>query len=306
MKYAPILGSNMTGRIGGVVASHNTYGTFFRRYVVPVNPNTTGQQSQRAAFANVSQSWRQLSKAQQLAWTTAAPQHQVPNPIGGSMTLTGQALFMRLNTLRRRIGLPFVLEAPTTDEIPSITLPTIALDLDGSFTATFDAADQWNDPDGGIIVSASPLLSAGINFNGQFVDVGTAINPDNTPVAFQIPYSTVAGGVIRLRYRSSTPDGRLSDLVYDELTTPTQAIVTKAQKFGVTVAFFFSREALVADFSAGEFTDNAVAAISIAQAVDTHTIIATFAAVAAGDAWTLTPAGAGAAYTPPQSGVVVA
>lgn len=305
MKFAPILGSNLTGRLGGIVASHNTNGTYFRRYVVPVNPNTTGQQAQRNSFAAVSQSWRGLSKFDQAAWTTAAPQHQVPNSTGGNLTLTGQALFMRMNTLRQRIGLALITTPPTTSEIPTITPPTVVVELDGSVTITFEAADEWNATGGGILWSASPLLSNGVNFNGQYVTVidGSAVDPEATPTASQLPYSTVAGGRITFRFSAVTPDGRLSDYLYVDVDVPTQAIVTSFVVASPTSAVVtFSIDVDVADFSDTDFAAPPGVIATIVQA-GTNSFTITGTGLAAGTPWTLNPAGAGGAYTPEQSGI---
>lgn len=304
MKFAPTLGSNMTGRLGGTVFSHNTYGPYARIYAVPVNRNTPGQQAQRSAFAAVSQLWRSMSKPQQVAWTVAAPQHTVPNSTGGSLVLTGQALFMRINTLRRRIGLSLLSEAPATDTVPAITIPVVSLDLTGLVGVTFDAGDEWNASDGGILVSASPLLSAGVSFNSYYTNLGSAIFPGNTQQVFTLPYSTVAGGRIVLQYRSTTPDGRLSNLVYQELTAPQQAIVTSAiVTSATTVLFTFSRATPVADFGPSDFVFGTGTSVSLAQGALPNQIEVTGVGEVAGDTWTLIPAGTASAYTPTQTGV---
>lgn len=306
MKFNALIGSNMTGKLGGIVASHNTYGPYFRKLVIPVNRNTTGQQAQRRAFATMSQTWRALELAQQNAWGLAAPQNTVPNSTGGSLTLSGQALFMRMNVLRQRIGLPIVTNAPTSTEVPTITLPTVVLNLDGSLTITFDAGDEWNALNGGIIVSASPLLSSGRNFNSQYTDVGTIGFPGEDPQAFLLPYSTVAGGRITLRYRSTTPDGRLSDLTYQDITAPQQAVVQSFFVNGATTAHVqFSRNIDAADFAAGDFTGPWQTTVTAVAQDQPNTLILTGTVFHSPSTFILTPSGAAAAYTPVQTGPVV-
>jgi hypothetical protein len=305
MKFAPILGSNMTGRIGGVVASRNTYGGYFRRLVRPVNRNTTGQQAQRAAFAAVSQLWRSQSKASQNAWILAAPQHQVPNSIGGTLTLTGQALFMRMNTLRQRIGLPLIAVAPSTDDVPAITGLAVEVDLSGQATVTFNGADEWNLSNGGVLVSVSPLQAQGVNFIGQFTDFGTDTGPTSSMTRL-IPYDVAAGGLVRFRARATTPDGRLSDFAYVDATLPQQAIILEFLRTSSTTAqVTFSRPTPVTDFAFGDFTLDAGTVTAIAQGTDTVWLL-TGTGLAGGTPYVFSPSGAGANYSPEQSGVITA
>lgn len=307
MKFAPLLGSNLTGRLGGIVASHNSSGTYFRRYVVPVNPNTTGQQAQRNAFAVVSQRWRGLNSIQQAAWVAAGPQNTVPNSTGGSLQLTGQQLFMRMNTLRQRIGLPLVDDAPTSDVVPAITTPAVLVALNGDISITFDNTDEWNALGGGILISSSPLLSNGRNFNNAFLATlphEGFQGPISGSASGELAYSTVAGGRIQFRFSAVTPDGRLSDYVYVDVDTLTQAIVTGSVILSATQAeFFFSRNVDVADFTAADMDIDGTPSTLVAQG-DPNSIIWTNTTISAGDAWTLIALGAAGFYTPNQTGLL--
>jgi hypothetical protein len=301
MKFAPILGSNLTGRIGGIVASHNSSGTYFRRYVIPVNPNTSGQQAQRNAFATVSQRWRSLSGFEQQAWVSAGPQNTVPNSTGGSLQLTGQQLFMRMNTLRQRLGLALVTTAPTSSVVPSITIPTATVNLDGTIDITFDSGDEWNQVGGGILCSVSPLLAAGRNFNNQFLAVFGSSGfpgPVAPPAQIATPYNTQSGGRITIRCSAVTPDGRLSDYLYFDVTTPLQSVLQSIfVQSAVSAHATFNNPVVAADFAAADFQGAwRTTCTAVAQGADQFTNASPFLVV---------PSGAAAAYSPQVTGVTL-
>jgi hypothetical protein len=211
-----------------------------------------------------------------------------------------------MNILRNRIGLSLITEAPTSTEIPAVTLPTITLDLDGSFTAEFNAGNEWNAAGGGILVSASPLLSSGRNYNSQFTDVGNTLFPGGTPIAFQLPYSTIAGGRIVLRYRATTPDGRLSDLVYQTITTPAQAIIQSiVVNSAILATVNFANAVDANDFGPGDWTGAFQTTVSALAQGTANQIVLTGTGFTAAAGYTLTPNTPADLYTPIQSGITI-
>ena len=47
MLFVPTIGTKLSGSLGGIVASHNRFGSYFRQRTVPVNPDTADQQMVR-------------------------------------------------------------------------------------------------------------------------------------------------------------------------------------------------------------------------------------------------------------------
>lgn len=113
MKIIPALGP-MSGKVGGLVASHNRSGAYFRRLVTGVNPNTTRQQSVRSSFGGMVNNWLNLlTPAQRGAWNEYAANVAMTDRMGQQIYLTGQNHYIRSNTPRVQAGLALVNDAPT-------------------------------------------------------------------------------------------------------------------------------------------------------------------------------------------------
>ena len=208
MKFKPLIGTDLAGHMGGIVASHNTYGPYLKARTRPVNPRTTGQQSQRNAFGFISAAWRALTSLLQAAWTSPAAQFVKKSRLGDSVILTGSALYSHLNSIRRRIGLTLITTPPTSAEDASATVPTGNLTAStGNLTLTF-AADEWNAANGGVLLSVSPVIQPGRNFVNTYRTLGNVTNPGNATQTFSMPFTVVAGDQVQLKMVGSTPDGR--------------------------------------------------------------------------------------------------
>lgn len=98
MLFKPLLGNQLSGSVGGITASHNRGGAYFRSRSVPTQPNTTRQMTMRAALASLVNAWNSaLSDTQRTAWNTYAASVSVINRIGESIFLTGQQMYIRCN-----------------------------------------------------------------------------------------------------------------------------------------------------------------------------------------------------------------
>lgn len=114
MKYLPLLGTNLSGSIGGITAARTSGTGYFRAKSNPVNPNTGFQQAIRSAFGELVQMWTStLSDAQRTAWRVYAQTITITDSIGQSGFRTGQQHFIGSNTPRLQAGLAPVLNAPT-------------------------------------------------------------------------------------------------------------------------------------------------------------------------------------------------
>jgi len=218
MKFQPLLGTGMSGSVGGVTASHNTYGSYFRKKVKPVNPKSPGMAIQRAAFGAASQAWRTLPTATQLLWVAAAPTLPKISKSGNRVILTGQALFMSVNTLPLKAGAPLITLPPSSSTAAGLTAPTVSIDNTGVVTITF-AADDWNVANGVVDVSISPPISGGRNFIGQFNSLATFKNPGTSPVTATPGFLIPPGSNVQLNFIAETPDGRKSQTVNVPVTS---------------------------------------------------------------------------------------
>lgn len=94
-----------SGSIAGTTHSHNRAGQYTRNRRSPVQPIGTGRRAFiRAAFGASSSGWAALTFAQQNAWSAAAASHPITDSLGQSITLTGQQLYVSINTQLRNCG----------------------------------------------------------------------------------------------------------------------------------------------------------------------------------------------------------
>ena len=72
MKYIGLLSSAASGKLGGVVASHNRNGSYMRRHVIPVQPRTPAQRAVRDQFSGLSSAFRNLGASTIAGWNALA------------------------------------------------------------------------------------------------------------------------------------------------------------------------------------------------------------------------------------------
>lgn len=212
MKFKPTIGTDLTGKLGGIVASHNTYGAYFRRLAKPVNPKTIGQRAQRSAFGAITQAWRGLSTAVQALWIAAAPSLPKVAKNGSKNTLTGQGLFMSVNTLPSRCGAPLITTPPSSATAAGLTTPAITVNATGAVSITY-GADEWNVDGGCVIASISAPVTNGRNYVGEYHTLLPSLFPDTAPVVAPAAFTIPAGSKVQLQFTAETPDGRRSQKV---------------------------------------------------------------------------------------------
>jgi hypothetical protein len=127
-----------SGKLGGMVFSHNRGGAYVRARSMPTQPGGKYQTGIRDAVEAASQQWRALSANARAAWVTWADGNPLPNRIGQSIRLQGNAAYVQLNARIAlnggvQIGLP-----PPGD--PPLPLATMSLNTDvgaGAFNVVY-------------------------------------------------------------------------------------------------------------------------------------------------------------------------
>lgn len=97
MKFKGTFVSDLSGSLGGLVASRNKAGGFLRARVTPTNPQTNVQQANRSAFGSAGSSFHALTPLQKQLWNQFAIDHFTPR--GGRLpgvTYTGQQAYTSL------------------------------------------------------------------------------------------------------------------------------------------------------------------------------------------------------------------
>lgn len=210
--------TQISGSLGGVTGSHNFSGYYLRARVVPVNPNTSQQQTVRNAMAVLSTRWVEtLTAAQRLAWEVYASAVEVKNALGDSIALTGLNHYIRSNVPRIQSALPIVDDGPTVYTLASFTDPTFALDEpNDEVDVTFTNTDDWaNEDDAAMLVYASRPQSPSINyFKGPYRYAtkieGDGVTPPTSPAAIPLPFVCTTGQRVFFKAEVTRADGRLS------------------------------------------------------------------------------------------------
>lgn len=154
MKY---LGPPQSGSRADITASRNRYGQYFRERAVPVNPMTSRQSNIRSQLTAASIFWKTLSTAQKSDWQSFSDAHPVANSLGETITLTGQAAFVKVNVIRQSNGSAISAGTPLGLETVGLTniTPTWAT---GILSIAFAATPSTNS----LGVWATQIVSPGV------------------------------------------------------------------------------------------------------------------------------------------------
>lgn len=135
MKYLSQLVSTASGSAGGLVASRNRFGAYFRRRSTPVNPDTERQQDARNRLATLVNHWvNTLDEEARTFWNNYAAAVATTDLIGQQIFLTGQQWFLGSNSLRLQAGLTVSAAASTIFDRGNFTLPDVEITATGGTT----------------------------------------------------------------------------------------------------------------------------------------------------------------------------
>lgn len=221
MLFEPLLGTSLSGSVGGIVASHNAGGAYFRARVVPTNPNTVFQIAVRSQVASLTVQWQTaLTPLQRDAWNVYARNVTVTNRIGNQVNISGIAHFVRSNTSRVQIGLATRNEAPTIFNLGSYTAPTLSNATAAIQTVDVNffvgpTTDPWATQVGSFLMVyiARPQNSGIEYFTGPYRFAGSVQGdpvPPVTPLTVGSPFPFVVGQKIFGFFRVIFQDGRLT------------------------------------------------------------------------------------------------
>lgn len=221
MKFLPLLGTDLSGSLGGITASHNRGGMYFRNRSIPVNPNSPRQIIVRNALSELVTAWNNiLTAAQRSDWEDYAANVPVTDVLGQSRFLSGQQWYLKANSPRTGAGEARIDDAPVTFTEATLSIGSIgtivpgAADV-GTVEINFTNTDEWAIADGGFLFAQLGIPQNGsINFfKGPFRFAGSeagAIVPPATPLILVSPFGISSNQKIFARARSSNADARLS------------------------------------------------------------------------------------------------
>jgi len=220
MKFKSQIFAQVSGSTGGLTFGHNQGGLYTRTRSIPTNPNTPQQQVVRNILGSISQTWsNSLTNEQRESWTNYARNNPVRDKLGEPLVLTGQQMFLRANSIRRRLNLPSINDGPTQQGLAALSAPTVTPDAGlTTLQATFDNTDPWaNESGGGLLITISRQKGPAINFfRGPFLAAGLVLGdpmtPPASPVSFtaQVPETYLSGNKVFSKSVAVRADGRIS------------------------------------------------------------------------------------------------
>jgi hypothetical protein len=208
----PLLTSELSGSLGGVVASKARGGLgYFRVRARPGNPRTAGQTIMRSILASLAIAWRlTLTGVQRAGWEAAAAE--------GS---SGIDRYVLANSQLLLAGQPRVNTAPTTAFAPAPIVSAVVLD-ESAATIGFDIPLTNTGFVNVYATRGQSASRAARQFN--YLYVGTTVEDDTGPVTVAIPSTHPAG------------DAAVGQIVYIRLVTfDGDGNVVTGQEFRVTV-----------------------------------------------------------------------
>lgn len=181
IKYGAMV-AEASGSVGGVVFSHNRYGTYTRRRAIPTKSLSPAALAAKGLLASISQAWAGLTEPVRLQWRTWAATNPVTDALGDSQVLTGHAAFCMLNC--RLVGAgSSVISSP-----PVISAPNGLTGFAGTFDiGTGDFEVTWtNTPLGAgvkVEIWAAVVSEPGISFvENLYKRVMLSTAPGTSPV----------------------------------------------------------------------------------------------------------------------------
>jgi len=218
VKYNSALMSEASGSTGGLTASRNRGGAYFRKRVVPTNPNTVFQQTVRGILGSNGSRWGNILTAEQRnGWDAYALAVPLPNTLGAPHNVGGLGMYNRTNVARVNAGGDQIDDAPTIFNLGEMTDPVIGV-VDASadtVSIAFTNTDEWAGEVGSfMVIQGSRAQNPSVNyFKGPYRVAGIiegSGTPPTSPIVIPLPFKVALGQKVFFQARVSRADGRLS------------------------------------------------------------------------------------------------
>lgn len=220
MLFKPLLGTDLSGKVGGIVASHNAGGAYFRAATIPTNPNTPFQQAVRGFMSLLTGAWNDaLTPSQRAQWDTYGANVLITNRIGEQINISGLSHYVRSNVPRLLGALSRVDDGPIVFNLglssnPNFSNATQATQtIDVNFLVS-GLTDPWANVVGGaMLVFTSRPQNPSVNFfKGPYRFASAILGdpvPPTSPVSVNAQFPFIVGQRVFLRTIVTQADGRL-------------------------------------------------------------------------------------------------
>lgn len=184
-----------SGSVAGVTSSRNRYGQYKRTRAIPVNPNSTNQQTVRNRMAINAAAWRSLTDAQRAGWEDLALQINRTDALGQGYTLNGFGAYVSVNNNNLAAGNAVVSDAPALgapSTVESVTLTLTNASFSVAYTPTPLGAGER------AFIYASPQRNAGRSYESDLrliqVTAAAAASPANVLAAYTARFGAPVTG----------------------------------------------------------------------------------------------------------------
>lgn len=160
-----ILDIPRSGSYAGVTSSHNRAGQYVRNRRTPTNAPTARRTLIRTAFGAAASGYAALTPTQQASWIAAAAGHPITDTLGQSITLTGQQLYVSIQTALANVGATATTSPPSTFAVFSASGSTGTFSVATGLSLTLSGHGASTDF---LNVAFSKPQSAGVSFNKTY------------------------------------------------------------------------------------------------------------------------------------------
>jgi hypothetical protein len=136
---------------------------------MPTQPRTAAQVNARARLTTTASAWRGLSASQMASWAAFASSFTVLNSLGTAINLTGTQCFVKVNCVNLLLGRAIVQVPPALPSFVACTATALAV---VSATPAYTITGATPVTGTTQMLFASPALSPGVTFCGQFRYIG--------------------------------------------------------------------------------------------------------------------------------------
>lgn len=193
VKFGQII-SEARGKIAGMVFSRNTYGSYIRQKVTPVNPSSAAQTTIRTYLTQLAQDWRDLTAAQKLQWNTQAVAYAKTNIFGDKQAPTGFNLYMGLNLNILNIGGAVISTPPILEDAFNFTSLSAVVSAGGG-TSTLTFADAIPATVSVELFATCPMSAGKAFVKSEYRKIDTLTNADVSPYDCAAAYIAKFGSV---------------------------------------------------------------------------------------------------------------
>lgn len=217
----PLLGAAVSGKLAGVVFSHNAGGPYIRAFSIPTNPNTPQQGVVRDAVGMLAGRWNNvLTAVQRTEWELYAANVKLTNRVGNQINVSGMAMYIRGNVARVQGNQAIIDSGPSIFNLGVHSAITMTGFSEATQTGNINfnsdiPEDLWSfEPTGVLFVFLSRPQNPSINFfKGPYRQSGGIIGdpiPPASPLVVTAPFPITEGQKLFGRVITLRADGRTS------------------------------------------------------------------------------------------------